>query len=632
MNQQLMDTFFAGHCLDAYQIFGAHVEETPEAGVRFTVYAPHAKNVQVAGDFNGWDGNRSWLAKIDERGVWSGFVAGASEFALYKYRIETSQGQWIEKADPYGTYSELRPKWSSIVVDGQKYAWHDDGWMAQRSKNYDRPVNIYEVHAGGWKRDELGNWYTFRRLEQELIPYVKEFGFTHIELMPLCAYPFDGSWGYQIFGYYSLTSRYGTVYDFQHFVEACHQAGIGVIMDFVPVHFASDAYGLVNFDGGHVYEYAKDIDANSEWGTYNFDLWSETTRSFLMSAASYWVQTYHIDGLRMDAISNVIFWQGNKNRGVNEGALAFIRRMNYNLSQRYPTVMLIAEDSSDFPKVTHSTLDMGLGFDYKWDLGWMNDTLKYYKRDPIYRKYHHHDLTFSMAYFYSERFLLPLSHDEVVHGKLSIINKMWGSYDQKFAQCKNLMTYMMTHPGKKLNFMGNEIGHFREFDEAKELDWFLMKYPRHQAFTRAVRDLMKIYAAHSAFSRYDYTWDGFQWIDADNNEQSIYSYEREDETGCFVVVLNMTPASYEEFRIGVPYKGTYTELYNTEKDIYEGCNMCNFKPVKTQNKPFQQQKQSMVIRIAPFAGVIFHHKKRKPRTAVKSSAAGDTKRTSKKNK
>ncbi|MCF0111889.1 MAG: 1,4-alpha-glucan branching protein GlgB, partial [Erysipelotrichaceae bacterium] len=447
MDQQLIKSFFEGHCLDAHKIFGAHVEETPEKGVRFTVYAPHAKNVQVAGDFNAWDGNMTWMKKIDDRGIWSVFVPGVPEYSLYKYRIESSYGEWMEKADPYATYSELRPKWASIIVNSAAYKWDDDQWMKSRSRNYDKPMNVYEVHMGGWKRDEIGNWKTYRELEKEMIPYVKEHGFTHIEVMPLCAYPFDGSWGYQIFGYYALTSRYGTVYDFQHFVEACHKAGIGVLFDFVPVHFASDAYGLVNFDGEHVYEYSKAYDANSEWGTYNFDLWSETTRSFLMSAASYWLGTYHIDGLRMDAISNVIFWQGNKNRGVNEGALAFIRRLNYNLHEKYPTCTLIAEDSSDFPQVTHSTLDMGLGFDYKWDLGWMNDTLKYYKRDPIYRRYHHYDLTFSMAYFYSEKFLLPLSHDEVVHGKLSIINKMWGSYEQKFAQCKNLFVYMMTHPG-----------------------------------------------------------------------------------------------------------------------------------------------------------------------------------------
>ncbi|MDD6467270.1 MAG: 1,4-alpha-glucan branching protein GlgB [Erysipelotrichaceae bacterium] len=613
MNYDLINSFFSGHCIDAYQLFGAHLEET---GVRFTVYAPNAKNVQVAGDFNGWNGNCGWMEKVDYRGVWSTLIPEAKEFQVYKYRIETGNG-WVEKADPYATYSELRPKWGSIIVNTANYQWTDKEWTEQRTKNYDRPVSIYEVHAGGWKRDVLGNWYTYQKLEEELIPYVKEHGFTHIEMMPLSAHPFDGSWGYQIFGFYSLTSRYGTVYDFQHFVDACHNAGIGVIMDFVPVHFASDAYGLVNFDGSHVYEYPNDADAHSEWGSYNFDLWKETTRSFLMSCASFWVDRYHVDGLRMDAISNIIYWQGNKNRGENQGALDFVRRMNYNLSKKYPFVMLIAEDSSDYPKVTHSTLDMGLGFDYKWDLGWMNDTLKYYKRDPIYRKYHHNDLTFSMAYFYSERFLLPLSHDEVVHGKLSIINKMWGSYEQKFAQCKNLFTYMMTHPGKKLNFMGNEFGHFREFDEQKELDWFLLKYPAHGAFERSVVDLMKIYQYNSAFYKYDYDYRGFQWIDADNGNQSVYSYYREDENGCFVVVLNMTPASYETFTIGVPYAGEYVEMYNTEKDIYNGCNMCNFKPIKSVKQQFKQFENSLVLRLAPFAGIIFECKKKKTRKTTK---------------
>ena len=627
MNQELINRFFEGHSIEAYKIFGAHVETEPKKGVRFTVYAPNAKNVQVSGEFNGWNGACGWMEKIDDRGVWSTFIPGAKEYQLYKYAIETNDG-WIEKADPYATYSELRPKWCSIVVDPTTYNWKDKRWMNKHTKNFDQPMNIYEMHVGGWRRDEFGNWYTYKRLEEELIPYVKEHGYTHIELMPLAAHPFDGSWGYQIFGFYSLTSRYGTVFDFQHFVDACHQAGIGVIMDFVPVHFASDAYGLQNFDGSHVYEYPKDTDARSEWGTYNFDLWRETTRSFLMSCAAYWLDVYHVDGLRMDAISNIIFWQGNKNRGENQGAIDFIRRMNYNLTEAYPNVMLIAEDSSDFPKVTHSTLDGGLGFDYKWDLGWMNDTLKYYKRDPIYRKYHHNELTFSMAYFYSERFLMPLSHDEVVHGKQTILNKMWGNYEQKFAQCKNLFTYMMTHPGKKLSFMGNEIGHFREFDEQKELDWFLLKYPKHEAFERAMTDLNRIYQHNRAFSTYDYEYKGYQWIDPDNADQSVYSYYREDDKGCYIVVLNMTPVSYEEFTIGVPYAGKYIEMYNTEKDIYDGCNMCNFEPIHSIEQPFRHFENSLVCRLAPFAAVIFECKKsRKKSSSTKKTTTKKTVKT-----
>lgn len=612
MKLERFNCFFEGRTIEAYKLFGAHKEDK---GIRFTVYAPNAKNVQVSGEFNGWNGACGWMEKIDERGVWSAYIPNAKEYQLYKYLIETHSG-WIAKADPYATYSELRPRWNSIIVDGTNYAWDDAKWMKKRTKNFDKPMNVYEVHAGSWKRDMFGNWYTYKQLEEELIPYVVNNGYTHIELMPLAAHPFDGSWGYQIFGFYSLTSRYGTVFDFQHFVDACHKAGIGVIMDFVPVHFASDAYGLQNFDGSHVYEYDKDMDAKSEWGTYNFDLWKDTTRSFLMSSAAYWLDVYHVDGLRMDAISNVIYWQGNQNRGENKGALEFIKRMNTLLNEIYPNVMLIAEDSSAFPNVTKSTLEDGLGFDYKWDLGWMNDTLKYYKRDPIYRKYHHNDLTFSMAYFYSEKFLMPLSHDEVVHGKGTIINKMWGSYEQKFAQCKNLFTYMMTHPGKKLNFMGNEIAHFREFDEQKELDWFLLKYPKHEAFARAMTDLMHIYQHNSAFSKYDYEYKGFKWIDPDNADDSVYSYYREDEKGCYVVVLNMTPNSFEEFTIGVPHAGKYIEMYNTEKDIYDGCNMCNYEPIKSVKKPFKHFENSLVCRLAPFAAVIFKCEKARGRKST----------------
>ncbi|MBQ1387140.1 MAG: 1,4-alpha-glucan branching protein GlgB [Erysipelotrichales bacterium] len=605
MNYQMLDEFFQGHSTHAYELFGAHVADN---GVTFTVYAPEARSVQVEGDFNGWDGNRNWLTKIDYRGVWEGFVPEAREYQLYKLLIETKDGQWVEKADPYGRYGELRPRFSSIIVDGFKFPWTDKRWCNHRSLNYDKPVNIYEVHAGGWKKDQFGNWYTYNQLTKELIPYVKEKGYTHIEFMPLMNHPFDGSWGYQIAGFYALTSKYGTVYEFQNFVNEAHKAGIGVIMDFVAVHFASDSYGLCAFDGSKVYEYQNENE-KSQWGSFNFDLGKDPVRSFLMSAANYWVNQYHLDGLRMDAVSNMIFWDGNKNRGENNGALEFIRRFNGKLAYEHPGLMLIAEDSSDYPKVTADTADGGLGFHYKWDLGWMNDTLSYYKKDPIFRKYHHNALTFSMMYYWSERFMLPLSHDEVVHGKGTIINKMWGLYGEKFAQCKNLYTYMMTHPGKKLNFMGNEIGHFREFDEMKQLDWFLLDYPTHQTFERAITDLHRIYLAHPAFWKYDYDLKGFHWINADDASASVYSYYREDEHDCFVVLLNMTPNGYEQFSIGVPYKGTYEEIFNSEKSIYGGQDMVNYTPVTSFEGSYREFKQMITVRLAPFAGIIFHVKK-----------------------
>jgi 1,4-alpha-glucan branching enzyme len=388
------------------------------------------------------------------------------------------------------------------------------------------------------------------------------------------------------------------------FINQCHHQDIGVIIDFVPVHFVKDYFGLIEFDGTPLFEYPNPEDAHSQWGTMVFDLWKEEVRSFLMSAASFWMDVYHIDGIRIDAVSNIIYWHGDKKRGVNEGALAFVRRMNYYLSQRYPSAILIAEDSSDYPKVTQPTFEMGLGFDYKWDLGWMNDTLKYYTMDPVFRSYHHHQLTFSMAYFYSEKFILPLSHDEVVHGKGTIINKMWGDYDQKFAQVKNLYLYMFSHPGKKLNFMGNELAHFREWDENREMDWHLLQYSRHNSLNRFMVDLNRIYTHHSCLSRYDYEQRGFRWIDADNSDQSIYSYYREDEKCVIVTILNMTPVAIEEFHVGVPLAGEYVELINSQKAIYEGNDMCNYVPLVAIEETCHNLPFKIIVRVAPFGAMM----------------------------
>ncbi len=381
----------------------------------------------------------------------------------------------------------------------------------------------------------------------------------------------------------------------------------------MPVHFVKDSFGLIRFDGTALYEYAKPKDAVSEWGTMNFDLWKEEVRSFLISAANFWLDKLHFDGIRFDAVANLIYWSGNRNRGVNEGALYFIKRLNYILHKNHPSVMLIAEDSSDFPGVTGATIDGGLGFDYKWDMGWMNDTLKYYKSDPIYRGSMHNKLTFSMAYYFADRFLLPLSHDEVVHGKKNIIDKMWGTYEQKIAQFKNLWLYQYTHPGKKLNFMGNEIGHFREWDEEKEMDWFLLSYPVHQMIHRFTRDMSQIYLNHSELYINDYNEYGFQWLEADNSEHSIYIYRRESSDGVMIVLLNMLPWSHEVYEIGVPYSGEYVELINTEKDIYGGCNMCNYKPLKSYAKELHRQPYAINVRVAPFAGIVFKYKKPKVR-------------------
>ena len=612
MDNKIIESFHRGHCINAYRVFGAHFTQESKAGVRFTVWAPHARKVSVVGTFNDWNDEGYQMERISDGGVYSLFIPGIKAYDMYKYRIVDNGGRTFDKADPFAFYSELRPNTASIVYNCFNFKWHDAKWMKNRTKNFDRPVNIYEVFAGAWKIKEDGTHYCYEELAKELIPYCLEHGFTHIELMPLNEYPFDGSWGYQASGYYSCTSRYGSPGGFAYFVDECHRNGIGVIMDMVPVHFVKDDHGLRLFDGQPLFEYANQSDANSQWGTCNFDLWKEEVRSFLMSAGGFWCEIFHIDGIRIDAVSNLIYWGGNKERGNNEGALAFIRRMNYYLSKEFNGLMLIAEDSSDFPKVTWSTIDGGLGFDYKWDLGWMNDTLNYLKKDPVYRKWEHNKITFSMAYFYSERFLMPLSHDEVVHGKHTIVDQMWGLYGEKFAQARTLYMYMFTHPGKKLNFMGNEIAMFREFDEAKELDWFMLKYPAHDAFLRYFTDLSHVYTAYPSLYKYDYDYKGFKWINPDNNEQSIYSYYREADDECIVTVLNMTPIARPQFKLKVPYKGSYMELINSEKDIYGGCNMCNFKPV--QSKYDRKAKQdNIIIDIAPFGGVMFICKKRKER-------------------
>lgn len=606
MNNKELQSYYDGYSLKAYDIFGAHFVE---GGVVFRLYAPNAKSVRLIGDFNNWDREATFLKKVTNE-IWEVTVEGLQEYAQYKYVIESQDGKLMEKADPYAFYNEMRPGWVCKVVNLDEYKWTDQDWMKSRTLNFDKPMNIYEVHLGGFKHHGAGRWFTYYEMIDELIPYVKEMGYTHIELMPLNEYPFDGSWGYQQYGYFSVTSRYGNCYQLMMFIDACHKNGIGVIMDIVMAHFVKDSFGLIKFDGTCVYENSDPSQSESQWDTHYFDFAKNEVVSFLMSSAGLWLDKYHMDGLRVDAVSNLIYYNGDSRKGENDGAIAFIKRFNYHLHANYPGAMIIAEDSTSYPRVTEKVEYGGLGFDYKWDLGWMNDTLRYYKMDPEYRKYHHNLINFSMAYFYSEKFILPFSHDEVVHSKGTIVDKMWGNYEEKFAQCRNLMVYMYTHPGKKLNFMGNEIASFREFDEQKELDWFLLSYPAHDSFKRMIRDLNEIYKSDEAFWKDDYSWDGFKWIDADNNEQRIYSYVRFGREYVYVVVLNMAPVSYEEFELGVPTYGYYTEILNSEKDIYSGCNMCNFTKVQAKKPGKNGMHYSMKIRLAPYAGVILRAKRK----------------------
>ena len=515
--------FYTGKIFDAYRFLGAQVTA---AGVVFRTFAPSASKISVIGEFTEWE--ELPMEKVHDGNFWEVTSQDARPGMMYKYRIYDQSGQYIDHCDPYGYGMELRPNTASIIRDMKTYHFHDDAWMRKRSCHIDSPLNIYEIHFGSFRKpsEEPDAWYNYEEMADILIPYVKENGYNYIEIMPLNEYPSDESWGYQGTGFFSPTSRYGTADQLKAFVNACHRNGIGIILDFVPVHFAVDGYALAKYDGTSLYEYPHSAVGYSEWGSCNFMHSRGEVRSFLQSAANYWLTEYHIDGLRMDAISRAIYWQGTPERGVNPNAVEFLKYMNQGLKKLHPDAILAAEDSTSFPGVTTPAEEGGLGFDYKWDMGWMNDTLDYFRTDPLFRGGIYHKLTFSMAYYYDERYLLPLSHDEVVHGKATILQKMWGDYELKFPQARAFYMYMYAHPGKKLNFMGNEIGHFREWDEKREQDWGLLAYPAHQDFHRFMTDLSLFYQSHSAFSEKDYDPDGFHWLDCHAEERCIYVFER----------------------------------------------------------------------------------------------------------
>ncbi len=607
MEREIIDSFFQGQCIHAYKVFGAQLLNEGESGVRFTLWAPNAQRVEVIGSFNDWDGSNHVMHREYEQGVYTLYIPEAKELDMYKYRITQADGIVKDKSDPFSFYNEERPKTASVVVNKAYKKWKDKKWMKNRTKNFDRPLNIYEVHLGSWKHDENGS-VNYKKIAKELTEYVLEHNFTHIEFMPLTEHPFDGSWGYQSSGYYAMTSRYGSIQDLKYLINYLHTNNIGVIFDFVPVHFVMDDFALVRFDGTHQFEYMEDENAYSEWGTANFNLWREEVRSFLMSAASYAMDEFHIDGLRVDAVSNVIYWQGNRERGINDGGLAFIKRMNYFLSKEYNGVMLIAEDSSDFYGVTKSTLDGGLGFDYKWDLGWMNDTLAYLKLDPVYRQYQHNKINFSMAYFYNERFILPFSHDEVVHSKATIVDKMWGLYHDKFAQARMLYGYMFMHPGKKLNFMSNEYGQLREFDEKIENDWFMLEYPMHDSFRVMFKDLGEVYTNHPALYESDYDWNNFEWIDADNGHENLYSFIRKGKEETIVVVVNMSTNTYEDHYFGVSESGFYKEIFNSDDSKYHGNGVVNKKAVRAKKGYVDYRGYYISVNVPRFSTIVFHHK------------------------
>ncbi len=603
--------FFCGNAFNSYQYFGVHkLWKNGIEGFVFRVYAPNAKSVDLICDFYNWN---TLSMERDNNGIYSIFLAERNLLnAKYKYRITTKDGVVQDKADPFAFKSELRPNNASIVARLDTFTFNDDDWLESRDCNYDKPMNIYEFHFGSWKQKphpesevEKG-WYSYTDITQDVIKYLKDNAYTHIELMPLSEYPLDASWGYLVSGFFSTTSRYGSPSDLMFFINECHKNGIGVIMDFVPVHFVADDFGLRNFDGTHLYEYESNDIAYSEWGSMNFNLHSNIVRSFLMSAAAFWLDKFHVDGLRMDAISNAIYWQGNADRGVNSGAIDFLKKLNGGLKQRFNGIMLIAEDSTNFLKVTAPVEYDGLGFDYKWDMGWMNDTLEFFKLHPADRRYKYNQLSFSMLYFYSDLFLLPFSHDEIVHGKATIMQKMWGDYDDKFPQCKALYTYMYTHPGKKLNFMGNELGQFREWDENKELDWFLLKYPKHDEFSRYVKSLSHIYKNVPALYYGEYNPTNFSWLVVDAHEDCVYAYIRKVENSAIVTILNLSLNDYIDYTIGCDEPLVMKEILNSDDKTFGGKGMINDYTIKANylNKSYKGHKYSFTLNIPHFSGII----------------------------
>lgn len=594
--------FYIGKSFDAYEFFGAHKIGNK---ILFRVYAPNAAKVSLVGEFNDWQEEE--MEQQYQSGIYSITSENARVGMMYKYCIHTRDGQVVYHCDPYGFAMELRPNSASYIVDLEEYKFSDDEWMNKRDKCYNKPLNIYEIHMGSWmkKNDETYNngWYRYNELADRLINYVKENGFTHIEIMPLCEHPVDCSWGYQNTGFFSPTSRYGTNKELKELIDKCHKANVGVILDFVPIHFAVDDYGLAKFDGTELYEYPhKDVGA-SEWGTCNFIHSRGEVCSFLQSAANYWLKEYHFDGLRMDAISRAIYWQGNPARGVNSCAINFIRNMNVGLHKLHPTAMIIAEDSTAYPKVTAPVEYNGLGFDYKWDLGWMNDTLEYFKISPKERPNHYYKLTFSMEYFYNELFLLPFSHDEVVHGKATIIQKMWGDYEDKFKQCRALYMYMYTHPGKKLNFMGNEIAQFREWDEKREQDWQLIKIPLHYAFNKYIKRLNEVYDNYEALYKNEYDSSYFKWLEVNAPEKSVYIYERGRSDHRIIVALNFSDNEYAPFTFKVEEELRLREIVNSDSDIYGGSTWGMRSDVTTTKE--DNYLYNLSINLKPFSGIIY---------------------------
>ncbi len=580
--------FHEGTHTEPYKFLGAHVVE---GGVHFATWAPHANSVSVIGEFNGWNGSNHKMIKISPEGIWALFIEGLAPYVLYKFEIFSEHLGRLVKADPYGRCSELRPATASVVYPEKHYRWHDQKWLDSRKSGnvLEKPISIYEVHLASWKKHN-GHWYSYRELVEQLIPHVIENGFSHIELMPVMEHPFDGSWGYQVTGYYAVTSRYGTPDDLKYLIDSCHQRGIGVILDWVPGHFCKDAHGLAFYDGEPLYE-PKDavLRENIEWGTMNFDYACPEVRTFLIGNANYWLSEFHADGLRLDAVSYMLHkhmatgrYDLFSEKDLNQPAIDFIKQLNHTVFGIHKNVLMMAEDSSAYPLVTRPTEDGGLGFNYKWNMGWMHDTLDYLAEDPIHRQHHQGKLTFSIYYAFNENFVLPLSHDEVVHGKHSLIEKMPGDYWQQFANLRLLMAYQFFHPGKKLNFMGNEFAQFIEWNEYTQLDWHLFDYDMHRAFNRCFKTLNQLYSSSSELHEVEHHYSGFEWLEFDNAKESIIAFQRINKAGNYLIAaFNFTPVVRHNYSIKVPEAAIYDELFNSDSVVFGGSGVINDYPIQS---------------------------------------------------
>ena len=622
--------FGAGTHYEIYEKMGGRLMTHEGArGAAFSVWAPNAKAVSVIGDFNNWDARRSPMRRLGESGIWELFLPAAAEGDKYKFHVTQCDGRVVDKTDPYGVYAEVRPNNASVLYPLKRYKWKDRRWMTARRK-YDfraAPMNIYEVHPGSWKRAEGNRFLSYTELAEQLIPYVKELGYTHIEMLPVEEHPFDGSWGYQVTGYYAPTSRYGSPDEFKQFVDACHQNGISVILDWVPAHFPKDDFALARFDGTALYEHQDPrLGEHIQWGTYIFNYGRKEVANFLLANALYWMDIFHIDGLRVDAVASLLRLDFCKEEGQwlpnvyggseNLEAIEFLKHMNSVIAEREPGALMIAEDSTAWPGVTKKVEEGGLGFSLKWNMGWMNDFLSYIKLDPIYRKYHQNKLTFGMAYHYAENFVLVLSHDEVVHTKSSMIGKMPGDVWQSFANLRLSYGFMMGHPGKKLLFMGGEFAQYSEWSEARSLDWHLLQYADHQEMQAYVKELNHLYAEESAFWAEDFDPNGFQWIECDDAESSIVSFVRRSQEKELVFLCNFTPVVHRGFSLGVPQEGVYHERLNSDAARFGGSDVINAVPLQSRAEPAGRCPFRVELDVPPLGMVILEREqpKKQPRT------------------